>query len=86
MSTDPPGETAASHRDPGAGRIRILRAPASREAPDAAEVARTLTEKYGAEALAFARGRAARAKEIGDELALDSWRRVIEATRLLLAG
>ena len=52
--------------------------------PDAAQIARQLTEKYGFDALAFARDRAARAMEIGDDLALDCWRSVIEATQSLL--
>ena len=54
------------------------------DAPDAARIARGLTEKYGADALAFAQDRAQRAMEIGDEVALDAWRAVIEATRALL--
>ena len=53
-------------------------------AEDAAQIARTLTEKYGADALAFARDRAARAREVGDELALEAWRLVIRATQNLL--
>ena len=52
--------------------------------PDAAQIARTLTEKYGSDALAFAQDRAQRAVEIGDELALDAWRAVIAATQALL--
>lgn len=52
--------------------------------PDAVQIARQLTEKYGVDALAFARDRAARAIEIGDDLALDCWRSVIEATQSLL--
>lgn len=54
------------------------------EAREAAEIARVLTEKYGADALAFARDRAKRAVEVGDELALDAWRTVIAATQRLL--
>lgn len=54
------------------------------EAPDAARIARTLTEKYGADALAFAQQRAERAAAIGDELALAAWRSVIAATQSLL--
>jgi hypothetical protein len=53
-------------------------------APDAAQIARNLTEKYGAAALAFARERAQRAIEVGDDIALDAWRSVIEATHHLL--
>jgi hypothetical protein len=51
---------------------------------DAAQFARTLTEKYGADALAFARERAARAIDVGDELAFEAWRLVIQATQNLL--
>jgi len=51
---------------------------------EAAQIARTLTEKYGQDALSFARSRAARAIEIGDELALGAWQSVIEATQSLL--
>lgn len=54
------------------------------EAREAAEIARVLTEKYGADALSFARDRAKRAVEVGDELALDAWRTVIAATQRLL--
>ncbi len=53
-------------------------------APDAAQIARTLTEKYGSDALAFAQDRARRAVDVGDELALDAWRAVIAATQALL--
>lgn len=54
------------------------------EAPDAARIARGLTEKYGADALALALDRAQRAIEVGDELALDAWREVIDELRTLL--
>jgi hypothetical protein len=84
MSTDQASQTAADRRPDGRERVRILRSPAVRRAPDSNEIARALTEKYGAAALAFARGRAARAVEVGDELALDAWRSVIKATKLLL--
>jgi hypothetical protein len=53
-------------------------------ADDAAQIARALTEKYGADALAFARDRAARAIEVGDDLAVEAWRLVIQATHALL--
>ena len=62
----------------------LERSPVMLDATDAARIARGLTEKYGADALAFAQDRAQRAVEIGDELALDAWRAVIEATRALL--
>jgi hypothetical protein len=54
------------------------------EAPDAAQIARTLTEKYGIDALAFAHQRAERAASVGDELALAAWHSVIAATQNLL--
>jgi hypothetical protein len=65
--------------------LRVARrSPAVLEAPDATQIARNLTEKYGPAAIAFARERAARAVEVGDELAADAWQSVIEATRTLL--
>jgi hypothetical protein len=75
MSTErvPPGPREAK---PAVQRSTVMLA-----APDAAQIARTLIEKYGADALAFARERAQRAVEVGDELALDAWRLVIEATQ-----
>lgn len=54
------------------------------DASEAAQLAHQLTEKYGADALTFARKRARRAIEVGDELALDAWRAVIAATEALL--
>jgi hypothetical protein len=84
MSTEQQDRAPAEPRAEGWGRIRILRSPPVRRAPDPAEIARTLTEKYGMAALAFARSRAARAVEVGDEMALDAWRSVIEATKALL--
>jgi hypothetical protein len=53
---------------------------------EAARIARDLTEKYGSDALAFARDRAARAIEVGDDLAHEAWQSVIDATRRLLHG
>ena len=53
-------------------------------APDTDQIARMLTEKYGWDALPFAHDRAARALEVGDHLALESWRSVIAATQALL--
>jgi hypothetical protein len=55
------------------------------EGPDAAQIARQLTEKYGIDALTFAEERAQRAIEIGDEFALRAWHDVIAATRSLLS-
>ncbi len=52
---------------------------------EAAEIAKGLIAKYGAEALAFGQGRARRALEIDDELALAAWRAVIANTRVLLS-
>ena len=60
------------------------RSPAMIGAPDTEQIARQLTEKYGWDALPFARDRAARALEVGDQLALDAWRSVIAATQSLL--
>jgi len=72
--------------DAAAGMEAGVAARSSRMLParEAAEFARILTEKYGADALAFARDRAQRAVEVGDELAVDAWREVIAATQSLL--
>jgi hypothetical protein len=51
---------------------------------EAARLARRLTVKYGEAALGFARERADRAIEIGDDIAFEAWQSVIEATRHLL--
>jgi len=68
--------------------VQLLRVPGRSspvlEAPDAVQIARNLTEKYGPAAIVFARERAARAVEVGDDLAADAWQSVIEATRTLL--
>jgi hypothetical protein len=53
-------------------------------AQQAAEFARVLIEKYGADALTYAHDRAQRAVDVGDELALDAWHDVIAATQGLL--
>ncbi len=66
------------------GGARRLPGTALLAGAEAARIARDLTEKYGCDALAFARGRAARAIEIGDDLALEAWQAVIEATQRLL--
>jgi len=73
-------EQTESRRAIGRGRV----AAKVMDGREAAQVARQLTEKYGADALAFARERAWRAIEVGDELALDAWRSVIAATEALL--
>jgi hypothetical protein len=54
------------------------------EGPDPLQMAGALIEKYGPDALVFARERAARAHAVGDEIALDAWRLVIDATERLL--
>jgi hypothetical protein len=54
------------------------------EGPDPLQMAQALTAKYGRDALAFARERAARALDVGDDIAYDTWRLVIEATQRLL--
>ena len=69
---------------PDRPRALLDASPGMPEAPDAARIARTLVDKYGVDALTFAQQRTARAAEIGDELALADWRRVIAATRSLL--
>ena len=84
MSTDRQGVSATPRSVERWGQVRILRAPPVRHPPDATEIARRLIDKYGAAALSLARERAGRAIEVGDELALDSWRSVIEATKRLL--
>jgi hypothetical protein len=88
MSIDRDCSTSSFRRqDSGAG-VQLLRVPKRSspvlEAPDAAQIARNLTEKYGPAAITFARERAARAVEVGDDLAADAWQSVIEATRTLL--
>jgi hypothetical protein len=47
-------------------------------------MASALIEKYGPDALDFAHERAARALDVGDQVALDAWRLVIEAAQRLL--
>ena len=54
------------------------------EGPDPLQMASALIEKYGQDALDFARERAARALAVGDDVALDAWRLVIEAADRLL--
>ncbi|HZB91968.1 MAG TPA: hypothetical protein VE397_11030 [Stellaceae bacterium] len=77
MSTDA-GDAAAAAGETGGTHLL--------EAPDAAQIARQLTEKYGVDALALAEARAERASEIGDMLALEAWQAVIAATQRLLRG
>jgi hypothetical protein len=52
---------------------------------EATEIAKGLIAKYGADALAFGQGRARRALEVEDDLALAAWRAVIANTRALLS-
>ena len=73
-------------QDDAAGMQPVVadRSPGMLRAQEAAEFARVLTEKYGADALAYAHDRAQRAVDVGDALALDAWHEVIAATRRLL--
>lgn len=81
MSTD---ADAASRRGDGGAVAAETGGTQLLEAPDVAQIARQLTEKYGVDALAFAEGRAERASEVGDMLALAAWQAVIAATQRLL--
>lgn len=67
-----------------AARRPPKRSPGMLQAHEAVRIAHTLIGKYGGGALLLARARAARALEIGDDLALDAWQAVIEATQRLL--
>ncbi len=49
------------------------------EADEASRIAHDLTERYGRGALEFARSRAARTVEIGDDLAYGAWQAIITA-------
>jgi hypothetical protein len=82
MSTEPPGlrQDAAAKMQPAV----TDRSPGMLKAQEAAEFARVLIEKYGADALAYAHDRAQRAIDVGDALALDAWHDVIAETRRLL--
>jgi hypothetical protein len=88
MSIDGDFSTARSRRPENGAQVQLLRVPrrssAVLEAPDADQIARNLTEKYGPAAIDFAHERAARAVEVGDDFAADAWQSVIEATRTLL--
>ncbi len=88
MSIDRDLSTSSPLRPESGAGMQLLgvpeRSPSVLEAPDAVQIARNLTEKYGPAAIAFARERAARAVEVGDDLAADAWQSVIEATRTLL--
>ncbi len=88
MSIDADISTSSLGRQENGGAMQLLRVTRRSspmlEAPNATQIARNLTEKYGPAAIAFARERAARAVEVGDDLAADAWQSVIEATRTLL--
>jgi len=88
MSIDADISTSSLGRQESGAAVQLLRVAKRSspmlEAPNATQIARNLTEKYGPAAIAFARERAARAVEVGDDLAADAWQSVIEATRTLL--
>lgn len=88
MSIDADISTSSLGRQESGAAVQLLRVARRSspvlEAPNATQIARNLTEKYGPAAIAFARERAARAVEVGDDLAADAWQSVIEATRTLL--
>ncbi|HEX6839993.1 MAG TPA: hypothetical protein VF113_00640 [Stellaceae bacterium] len=88
MSIEQDISTSRLRRKESSVTVQLLRvarrSSAMLEAPDAIQIAHTLIEKYGATAIAFARDRAARALEVGDDIAADSWESVIDATRTLL--
>jgi hypothetical protein len=88
MSIEQDISTSSLRRQESGATVQLLRVARRSspmlEAPDAIQIAHTLTEKYGAAAVAFARERAARAVEVGDDIAADAWQSVIEATRTLL--
>lgn len=88
MSIEQDISTSSPRRQESGATVQLLRVPRRStpmlEAPDAIQIAHTLIEKYGATAIAFARDRAARAIEVGDDIAAQSWESVIEATRTLL--
>ena len=83
MSIDPP--RSLRHGDAGLAELGSEdRSPGMFEGPDALQMASALIEKYGHDALDFACERAARAHDVGDDVALDAWRLVIEAAHRLL--
>lgn len=51
---------------------------------EAVRIAEELTAKYGHDALAYVRDRAARAIEVGDKLAYGAWQSVLAAAHDLL--
>jgi hypothetical protein len=85
VSTERAVDSWRVSRPGGADAAPRPRSSVLSEAPDAVQIARQLTEKYGIDALAFAEDRAQRAREVGDQFALDAWRDVIAATRRLLS-
>ncbi len=56
------------------------------EEDEAQRIAAALAAKYGADALAFVQARAARALEVGDDLAYSAWRSVLQATEGVLGA
>jgi hypothetical protein len=88
MSIEQDISTSSLRGQEGGATMQLLRVARRSspmlEAPDAIQIAHTLIEKYGATAVAFARDRAARALEVGDDIAANAWESVIEATRTLL--
>ena len=83
MSIDPP--RALRHGDAALADLGSAeRSPGMFEGPDPLQMASALIEKYGQDALDVARERAARALAVGDDVALDAWRLVIEAADRLL--
>jgi hypothetical protein len=56
------------------------------ESEEAERIAGDLADKYGVEALAYVRARAERASAVGDDLAYDAWRIVLEATKSRIGG
>ena len=88
MSIEQDISTSSLRRQESGATVQLLRVARRSspmlEAPDAIQIAHTLIEKYAAAAVAFARDRAARAMEVGDDLAAESWESVIHAPRTLL--
>ena len=50
---------------------------------EVSRIAQDLATKYGYDAVAFAQARAARASEIGDQVARDIWEKVLAAVSTL---
>lgn len=52
---------------------------------EVSRIAQELATKYGYDAVGFAKARAARARDIGDEVAHDIWQKVLAAVAALKA-